>query len=181
MWPASVQIKYFWLLFFLICRPVLCVCLCLVQSNFKPFSCSEGLRNNQIIHNLFIITILSYVGTYSISFFRGVQFSGLSVLLFHFAEDPMVDILLSGSAVVSKIFTFFYSFYCSLSLHIVYLQYFYVPIEKSFQVRLYSWEYWYNPFSLHCSLLNLTLLQKIIQKYCSFCWLNWYDNKLIVY
>lgn len=173
MWPASVQIKYFWLLFFLICRPVLCMCLCLVQRqiNFKPFSCSEGLRNIWIIHRLFCITVLNCVRPIFGLLFWGVQFSVLWAL-FHFAQDPIVEILLSGSAVVSKVFTFQNYFYCFLSLHIVYLQYFYVPTETSFRVRLYSWEYWNNPSLLHCSFLNLTLLQEIIQKYCSFCWLN---------
>lgn len=70
MWPASVQIKCFWLLCFLVCRPVLCVGLCLVQSNFKPFSCSEGLRNIQTVYNLFPIIIFNSVGPYSISFFE---------------------------------------------------------------------------------------------------------------
>lgn len=75
------------------------LCLCFIQSNFKPFACFEGSGNTHLFH----IAFVNCVGSYPVSFFEKKQsvsgFLGLFFFfLFHFAQEPMVGILWSDSA-----------------------------------------------------------------------------------
>lgn len=97
------------------------LCLCFIQSNFKPFACFEGSGNTPLFH----IALVNCVGSYPVSFFweKAKCFSSFFFLfcVFHFAQEPMAGILWSDSAGLSDIVTLFCSCYWFWSLRLVWL------------------------------------------------------------
>lgn len=56
--------------FLIVVLPYTCsLCLCFIQSNFKPFACFEGSGNTHLFH----IALVNCVGSYPVSFFEKKQ------------------------------------------------------------------------------------------------------------
>lgn len=159
-WPASMQIKYFsWLLCFLICRPVLCTCLCFIQINFKPFACFEG--QSSFPYHSYLRRTVSCLLFLSV---KAKCFSSFSI----FHKSPwqvfcgqivqVYWVILSPSFILLVIFGVFAWYSRNI----------FMP-QKVFPSEItYLRILLYNPSSLHLPQLNLFVWLKILQERCSF-------------